>query len=96
MGELNPEHIVVTAFLSEGCDPCVSQRSTIEQFADLYPEYPVFISHDETMMDNFEIEITPCVMVMDITTGDYATSEGEVSYTQLEDINNEFRQGPSD
>lgn len=93
---MNPEHIVVTAFLSEGCDPCVSQRSTIEQFADLYSEYPVFVSYDETMMDKFEIEFTPCVMVMNIITGERAVSEGEVSYTDLETITNEFRHGTSE
>lgn len=96
MGEVSPEHIVVTAFLSEGCDSCVSQRSTIEKLGTTYSEYPIFISYDETLMDDFGVEYTPSVLVSNIITGESIIHDGEASYSDVEDMIHHFRHTASD
>lgn len=66
------EHFAVTAFLSEGCDPCVKVEKHIRDFGRNNPEIPVYITYSEEALDICGIEMTPTVGVTDF--------EDEVNY----------------
>lgn len=60
-----PERYMVTAFLSEGCDPCVSVEKLVREFGKNNPWIPVYITYSEDALDVCGIESTPTVGVTD-------------------------------
>lgn len=59
------EQYVVTAFLSEGCDPCMAVKEHIVDFGRDNPDVPVYITYSDEVMDFCGIQATPTVGVMD-------------------------------